>query len=59
MPSKKESCDSTPLQQCLLANNNDQTKCRKEWDDFQRKCREKQKKESNKPCETCKLPEAQ
>jgi hypothetical protein len=39
---KAESCDYKPLQECLAKNNNDRSKCLKEWDDFQRACREKQ-----------------
>ncbi|RUS21501.1 hypothetical protein BC937DRAFT_92470 [Endogone sp. FLAS-F59071] len=41
---KVESCDHTELQQCLLKNNNDRSKCMKEWEDFQKACREKSKK---------------
>lgn len=41
-PGKKtESCDYNPLKQCLEKNNNDRSKCTKEWDEFQRACREK------------------
>ncbi|KAI8882081.1 hypothetical protein K501DRAFT_221820 [Backusella circina FSU 941] len=50
---KVDSCDYKPLQECLAKNSNDRSKCLKEWDDFQRACREKQKA-SNKECEACK-----
>lgn len=38
---KAESCDYTPLKACLDKNNNDRSKCLKEWDEFQKACREK------------------
>jgi hypothetical protein len=41
-PGKKaESCDYNPLKACLDKNNNDRSKCLKEWDEFQKACREK------------------
>ncbi|KAI8369502.1 uncharacterized protein BYT42DRAFT_584699 [Radiomyces spectabilis] len=53
-PSKKvEACDHKPLQECLLRNNNDRSKCMKEWEDFQRACREKAQKK-NQECQACK-----
>lgn len=38
---KAESCDYNPLKECLAKNDNDRSKCMKEWDEFQRACREK------------------
>ncbi|KAF1801134.1 hypothetical protein V8B55DRAFT_1529337 [Mucor lusitanicus] len=52
---KAESCDYTPLKACLDKNNNDRSKCLKEWDEFQKACREKkQKANDNSECVACK-----
>ncbi len=41
-PEKKNpSCDYVPLKECLAKNNNDSSKCLKEWEEFQRACRER------------------
>ncbi|ORZ19323.1 hypothetical protein BCR42DRAFT_409575 [Absidia repens] len=42
-------CDHRPLQECLLKNNNDRSKCMKEWNDFQQACQRKKKEN----CEAC------
>ncbi|KAI7875954.1 hypothetical protein K492DRAFT_172950 [Lichtheimia hyalospora FSU 10163] len=47
---RNATCDYKPLQECLLKNNNDRSKCMKEWQEFQQACREKKKQE----CEACK-----
>jgi hypothetical protein len=36
---KVQSCDHKPLQECLKKNNNDRSKCMKEWNEFQEQCR--------------------
>ncbi|KAG0163627.1 hypothetical protein DFQ30_011253 [Apophysomyces sp. BC1015] len=52
---KAVSCDYKPLQECLAKNNNDRAKCMKEWDEFQRACREKkQLANDTTECEACK-----
>ncbi|KAI8072929.1 hypothetical protein BC940DRAFT_291951 [Gongronella butleri] len=38
-PSRSAPCDHKPLQECLLKNNNDRSKCMKEWEEFQQACR--------------------
>ncbi|ORX62101.1 hypothetical protein DM01DRAFT_1072234 [Hesseltinella vesiculosa] len=47
--SRSTPCDYKPLQECLLKNNNDRSKCVKEWDDFQQACR----KQKQQDCEAC------
>ncbi|KAI9505636.1 hypothetical protein BX070DRAFT_220434 [Coemansia spiralis] len=32
-------CDYKPLQKCLKENDGDQSKCLKEWNEFQHMCR--------------------
>ncbi|ORZ02801.1 hypothetical protein BCR43DRAFT_449830 [Syncephalastrum racemosum] len=56
-PERRVVCDHKPLQECLLKNNNDRSKCLKEWNDFQQQCKEKklQAGQSTKQdCEACK-----
>ncbi|KAG2204036.1 uncharacterized protein EV154DRAFT_565149 [Mucor mucedo] len=51
---RKVECDYNPLKACLEANNNDRAKCIKEWDEFQRACREKKQLANDKSdCEAC------
>ncbi|KAI9299417.1 hypothetical protein BJ944DRAFT_253852 [Cunninghamella echinulata] len=47
--SKGSPCDYKPLQECLIKNNNDRSKCMKEWNDFQEACKRKRKED----CEVC------
>jgi hypothetical protein len=35
---KVKACDSEALRVCLERNNNDRSKCMKEWEDFKRAC---------------------
>ncbi|KAI9221153.1 hypothetical protein BC828DRAFT_90113 [Blastocladiella britannica] len=36
--SSRALCDYEPLKKCLAENNNDRSKCRKEWDEFRAAC---------------------
>ncbi|KAI9281993.1 hypothetical protein BY458DRAFT_498618 [Sporodiniella umbellata] len=52
---KNSSCDYTQLQECLAKNSNDRSKCLREWEEFQRACREKKQLSNDKSdCEACK-----
>ncbi|CAO3619023.1 unnamed protein product [Cunninghamella blakesleeana] len=42
LPTQKTTpCDYKPLQECLIKNNNDCSKCMKEWNEFQEACKRK------------------
>ncbi|KAI8990091.1 hypothetical protein BDB01DRAFT_848183 [Pilobolus umbonatus] len=52
---KVASCDFNPLKECLEKNNNDRSQCMKEWNEFQRACKEKKQLSKDKSeCVACK-----
>ncbi|KAI9284097.1 hypothetical protein BC943DRAFT_361444 [Umbelopsis sp. AD052] len=50
---KVQSCDHKPLQECLKKNNNDRSKCMKEWNEFQEQCRRAKQASKGEECTTC------
>ncbi|RCH80864.1 hypothetical protein CU097_004354 [Rhizopus azygosporus] len=52
---KRTLCDYVPLKECLAKNNNDRSKCLKEWNEFQQACRQRKQATNDKSeCEACK-----
>jgi hypothetical protein len=48
---KVQSCDHKPLQECLAKNNNERSKCMKEWNEFQEQCRRARQVLASEPLE--------
>lgn len=48
---KVQSCDHKPLQECLAKNNNERSKCMKEWNEFQEQCRRARQVLDSEPLE--------